>query len=418
MEPLPVRLLVADDLGRNRVTVFFRLLLAIPHFIWFALWAIAAVFAAIANWFATLFSGAPPEGLHAFLARFIKYATHLDAYVHLVANPYPSFDGRDGYPIDLVIDPPQRQNRWTVGFRVILAIPALLLGGALAGSPSASTGRSGSVSTGGLLSVVAILAWFVILARGRQSRGLRDAAAYGVAYQAQVLCYVLVLTDRYPNSDPERVLPELPSRLDPVDVEDGGELRRSRLTVFFRLLLAIPHLIWLALWGVVTLIAAIASWFAALASGRTPDSLHRFIARYVRYQAHVYGFLYLVANPFPGFTGAAGSYPLEALIDEPRVQNRWKVGFRVLLAIPALIIGGAFGGVLLAVALLGWFAALVTGAMPRSLRNTGALAIRYHIQTSAYLLLLTDAYPYSGPFHRAGAEEQIVQAPVPLPEAA
>ena len=38
-----------DDLRRSRVTVFFRLPLAIPHFVWLALWAIAAVFAVIAH---------------------------------------------------------------------------------------------------------------------------------------------------------------------------------------------------------------------------------------------------------------------------------------------------------------------------------------------------------------------------------
>jgi len=413
----PVRLLVADDLERSRLTVFFRLLLAIPHLIWLTLWGIAALFAAIANWFATLFSGTSPEGLHSFLARYVKYATQFHSYLYLAANPYPSFDGRDGYPIDLVIAPPQRQNRWTVGFRLILAVPALLLGGALAGTPSLST-RSGGSSAGGLLVAVALLAWFAILARGRQSRGLRDAAAYSLCYAAQLWSYLFLLTERYPDSSPERALPELPVRFDPVDVEAGGELRRSRLTVFFRVLLAIPHLIWLALWGLVVLFAAIASWFATLASGTTPASLHRFIARYVRYQTHVYGFLYLIANPFPGFTGAAGSYPLEALIDAPRVQNRWKVGFRVVLAIPAVIVGAAYGGVLFAAALLGWFTGLFTARMPHSLRNAGALAIRYHTQTSAYLLLLTDAYPYSGPFSRIPAEAKTQPAPAPLPEAA
>ncbi len=417
MEEHPVRLLVADDLERSRLTVFFRLLLAIPHLIWLTLWGIAALFATIANWFATLFSGTSPEGLHSFLARYVKYATQLHSYLYLAANPYPSFDGRDGYPIDLVIGPPQRQNRWTVGFRLILAVPALLLGGALAGSPSVST-RSGGSSAGGLLVAVALLAWFAILARGRQSRGLRDAAAYSLCYAAQLWSYLFLLTERYPDSSPERALPELPVRSDPVDVEAGGELRRSRLTVFFRLLLSIPHLIWLALWGIVVLLAAIASWFATLASATTPASLHRFISRYVRYQTHVYGFLYLIANPFPGFTGAVGSYPLEALIDGPRVQNRWKVGFRLVLAIPAVIVGAAYGGVLFAAALLGWFTGLFTARMPHSLRGAGALAIRYHTQTSAYLLLLTDAYPYSGPFRRAGVEAQMQPAPVPFPEAA
>jgi hypothetical protein len=44
----PVRLVVEDDLRRNRVTVFFRILLAIPHLIWILLWTIAVVLAAIA----------------------------------------------------------------------------------------------------------------------------------------------------------------------------------------------------------------------------------------------------------------------------------------------------------------------------------------------------------------------------------
>ena len=34
MNEHPVQLVVEDDLQRNRLTVFFRLILAIPHFIW------------------------------------------------------------------------------------------------------------------------------------------------------------------------------------------------------------------------------------------------------------------------------------------------------------------------------------------------------------------------------------------------
>ena len=30
----PVRLVLADDLRRSRLTVCFRLLLALPHFVW------------------------------------------------------------------------------------------------------------------------------------------------------------------------------------------------------------------------------------------------------------------------------------------------------------------------------------------------------------------------------------------------
>ena len=48
MDRHPVRLVAGDDLQRSRLTVFFRLLLAIPHAIWFLLWSIVALLAAIA----------------------------------------------------------------------------------------------------------------------------------------------------------------------------------------------------------------------------------------------------------------------------------------------------------------------------------------------------------------------------------
>ena len=134
----PIRLIVNDDLQRNRLTVFFRLILAIPLLLWAVLWGVIALLAYIVNWFATLFMGQSPEGLHNFLGTFLRYTTHVRAYTLLVADPYPPFTGKEGtYPIDLEIDPPERQNRLTVFFRGILAIPALFLEPALAAQPAA-----------------------------------------------------------------------------------------------------------------------------------------------------------------------------------------------------------------------------------------------------------------------------------------
>src|SRR5215208_2833122 len=86
----PVRIVVSDDLQRNRLTVFFRLILAIPHLLWITLWAVIAILAAIVNWFATLFTGRSPDGLHNFLATFLRYATHVRAYALLIADPFPA----------------------------------------------------------------------------------------------------------------------------------------------------------------------------------------------------------------------------------------------------------------------------------------------------------------------------------------
>ncbi|HEX3452146.1 MAG TPA: DUF4389 domain-containing protein, partial [Solirubrobacteraceae bacterium] len=107
--------------------------------------------------------------------------------------------------------------------------------------------------------------------------------------------------------------------------------------------------------------------------------------------------LYVIANPFPGFVGKAGSYPFEIVIAPRERQNRWKTGFRIVLAVPALMLASVYGTLAFIVAVLGWFSSLARGRMPRGLRNAGALALRYQAQTIGYLLLLTDAYPYSGP---------------------
>jgi hypothetical protein len=180
----PIRLVVNDDLQRNRLTVFFRLILAIPLALWAVLWAVIAVLAYIVNWFATLFMGRSPEGLHNFLATFLRYTTHVRAYTLLVADPYPPFTGKEGtYPIDLEVDPPERQNRLTVFFRGILAIPALLL----------------SYILGQINQLLAVFSWFVALITGRVPEGLRNFAALAMRIETQTYAYVLLLTSRYPS---------------------------------------------------------------------------------------------------------------------------------------------------------------------------------------------------------------------------
>ena len=396
----PVRLLIDDDLERSRGTVFFRAIFALPFLIWLAIWAVGATIIAFFHWLIALFDGKPSEDLHDWLGRFIRFATHTYAYLNLVAEPLPKFDGRPGYPIDLEFDPPQPQSRWSIAFRLVLAIPAFLLAGLLVGSGSFffDLSRSSSGTTPFTVAgLAALFAWFYAMFRCRVPRGLRDLIAFALSYAAQAWAYLLLVSHRYPSSDPLTAIGPLPTRHDPVRAEVTDELRRSRLTVFFRLALAVPHLVWLTLWGVLVAVLAIFNWLATLIRGTSPEWAHRFFSRYVRYQFHVGAFLYLVGNPFPGFVGAPGSYPVELHVAERRRQNRWIVGFRLLLALPALLLAGVFSQLLLVVAVFGWFVGLFTARMPLGLRNLGAFALRYMAQAYAYVLLLTDTYPYSGP---------------------
>lgn len=417
----PIRITVTDDLERARLTVFFRLLLAIPHFIGLFFWTIGALFAGVANWFATLFKGQSPQGLHDFLSSYVRYATHVYAYVFLAANPFPSFGGERGYPIDVEIDPPARQSRWKTALRLFLALPALVLavvfiggcGGGGGGGRNEGSGEEAGrafgeflLSSGGVGWTIAFLAWFACLARARMPQGFRDVLAYVLRYAAQAWAYVFLLTDRYPNSDPREPASLQPVPEQPVRLRVDDDLRRSRLTVFFRFLLTFPHIVWILLWSIASLVVAILNWIVTLVRGRPPRAFHRFLSAFVRYEAHVLAYLFLVANPFPGFVGRAGSYPVEPELPGPERQSRWATGFRLLLAVPAFIVLSAVGTAAFFAAFFGWFAALVRGRMPEGLRNLGAYYIRYTAQVHGYgLYLLTDRYPYSGPSEYVAPEE-------------
>lgn len=179
----PVRLVANDDLRRSRVTAFFRLLLAVPHGIWISLYGIAAMLVWVGAWFAALAKGHVPEGMHGFLARYLRYRVYVSAYVSLAAEPYPPFNGAPGaYPVDLEIDAAGPQSRLTVFFRGLLAIPAFLI----------------SYVLNYLLEVVGFLGWLHCVALGRQAPGIEKLLLYGLRYQTQTQAYAFLVTGRYP----------------------------------------------------------------------------------------------------------------------------------------------------------------------------------------------------------------------------
>ena len=153
------------------------------------------------------------------------------------------------YPIDIELpEEPVTQPRWTMLLRLILAIPALLIGGGLpAASANFSAGKKGARSnfgtgSGGLLAVSAFLGWFASVALGRMPKGLRDTGAWSVGYRRRrrrtCSCSRHVTrTPTRPRCSPTVERPPLhPVRV----VGDPYDLRRSRVTVFFRLPLSIP----------------------------------------------------------------------------------------------------------------------------------------------------------------------------------
>jgi Domain of unknown function (DUF4389) len=385
------------------------------------LWGIAIVLLLPVHWVIALILGRPADWAHAFYASYVRYALHVYAYWYLAAERYPGFVGDPGYVVDADMPPPEAQRRWTIALRLILAIPPFVLSAALGngfgwGGGSTERGDAEGFAASfnlGLSFVLAFLAWFASLALARIPQGLRDAQVYCLGYATQVFGYFFLLTGRYPTSDPHAV-PLSPMPDHPVRLRDEGEVRRNRLLVLFRLPLAVPHFVWLTLWSIVAFVAAVVSWLVALVIGRVPDPLHRFLAAFVRYSTHVVSFVYVLGGPFPGFVGRVGSYPVDLEIDPPERQPRLKTLFRLFLSVPAFLAGGAFGSVLFVASIGAWWVSLFTGRIPEGLKRLLGWSVRYQSQLYAYVLLLTERYPYTGPDgrgERPGAEPSTGAAP-------
>jgi hypothetical protein len=179
----PVRFVVTDDLRRSRLTVLFRAVLVLPHLVWATVWGYALVFFVPFQWLWALFAGRLEDDVHSFLARFVRYHVHLYAYLYLLANPWPRFQGRRGYPVDVEFGPATRQSRFTLFFRLVLVLPALVFTSVLQV----------------VLYTIAFLGWFASLALGRLPEGMRELGAYCLRYETQMVAYVLLLTSTYPS---------------------------------------------------------------------------------------------------------------------------------------------------------------------------------------------------------------------------
>ncbi len=170
---------------RNRLTAFFRLILAIPVAIVLYVYAIVALFAILIAWFAIVFTARYPQGLYDFVAGFLRFVTRVTAYCALLCDPYPAFSGApdDSYPVRVHFTGPlERYSRAKTFFRYILAIPVLVL----------------RYVMGLLLEVGAVGAWIVILFTGRMPRGLYDVMVLANSYTARSDAYLLLLTETYP----------------------------------------------------------------------------------------------------------------------------------------------------------------------------------------------------------------------------
>jgi hypothetical protein len=201
----------------------------------------------------------------------------------------------------------------------------------------------------------------------------------------------------------------------PVTFEADYVEQRSRLTTFFRLLLAIPHYIVLAFWGIGVFFAVVIAWFALLFTGRWPQGLYDFTAGFVRYSTRVSGYTWLLADPYPPFSGDdEPSYPVRLHVGPPLPEyNRLKVLLRIFYVIPAYLIVYVMNIVVELAGFAAWLVIVVTGKQPKGLQDVIGLCVSYTARAYALMLLITETYPPFTDDHARQIGEPAPAAPLP-----
>lgn len=207
------------------------------------------------------------------------------------------------HPVDVRLAPAiVDRDRLTVFFRFFLAIPHILLVGAPVGITTLNWGsESGFQMTpimggalGAVAAICALIAWFSLVFNGQYPEGLRKLAMLYLRWRVRAVAYAALLRDEYPpfGDDP------YPASL-AIRTSTGP---RDRLSIAFRLILAIPHLVALTFltvaWALVTLIA----WVTILAGGVYPEPLYRFATGVFRWSIRVEAYLLLLGDEYPPFS--------------------------------------------------------------------------------------------------------------------
>ncbi len=203
---------------------------------------------------------------------------------------------QSAYPIQFSVDYPDRPlDRVKTLLRPVVAVPILLVLGAVSGATTLWTFADGTTATagaGGLLFAGPLL---MILFRRKYPRWWFDWNLELQRFGSRVVAYLALMDDRYPSTDDHQAV-----RLDYAYPDAARDLNRwLPLAKWF---LAIPHYAVLAVLNLAAVLAVIAAWFAILATGRYPRGLFGFVEGVIRWNDRVIGYaLTLVTDEYPPF---------------------------------------------------------------------------------------------------------------------
>jgi hypothetical protein len=208
--------------------------------------------------------------------------------------------GPDEYPLQFSVEYPDRDlDRATTGFRIIVAIPILIvlaaIGGGESGGWDAGSGGNGAMFAAGGAGVLFFPALLMIVFRQKYPRWWYDWNLELLRFENRVAVYLGLMDDRYPSTDEgQSVSLEFPYP----DAKQG----LNRWLPLVKWFLAIPHYIVLIFLGLAAIVCVIIAWFAILFTGRYPRGLFDFVEGVLRWANRVTAYAFvLVTDQYPPF---------------------------------------------------------------------------------------------------------------------
>jgi Domain of unknown function (DUF4389) len=202
------------------------------------------------------------------------------------------------YPVQFSVDYPDRAlDRVSTAFRIFMAIPILIVLGAVDGGTwQWSSGRGGGTAVaagaGGVLFLAPLL---LILFRQKYPRWWFDWNLELQRFSNRVGAYLALMDDRYPSTDEQQSVhldfayPDVPRDL-------------NRWLPLVKWLLAIPHWIVLFFLWIAAVVVVIVAWFAILFTGRYPRGMFDFVEGVLRWGNRVTAYaILLVTDQYPPF---------------------------------------------------------------------------------------------------------------------
>jgi hypothetical protein len=203
------------------------------------------------------------------------------------------------YPVTFSVDYPDRDlNRLTSAFRIIVAIPivivlSLLTGQSVHYATSNGTNETATLAAGGGVLFLPLV--LMIVFRQKYPRWWFDWNLQLLRFSNRVSAYLALLDDHYPSTDEEQAVH--------LDLPYPDALQLNRWFPLIKWLLAIPHFIVLFFLAIAAVLAVIIAWFAILFTGRYPRGLFDFVVGVMRWSNRVTAYaLALVTDAYPPFS--------------------------------------------------------------------------------------------------------------------